>query len=380
MTAKVVYVSVMRLSEKVARDWFIDFLIENGIDVEFWDVASVVYGDDKNGSMQAAYLRTPQSYGELERLLRRRENRNASYIMLASYENRTVTLFRAMARSKSRTMYISWGAMPPGKAGRWAGVLGSPLALAGKLARRARVSSYRLLRLVNRFDVAFAAGELLVSAASKARRVVAINLIDYDHYRESKAGSERLVDNPYAVFLDINLPYQSDLRIAGMRAVDAGTYDSALARYFDRVEQTLGLEVVIAAHPKSNYTPAHFGGRRTLQGVTAELVRDAEFVMSHHSTSVSYAVLNKKPIIFVYTDGMYSVYRRTIVDQMMGLATYLNAPILNIDRLAASALPEIFVDDARFDAFKYEFLTTHGSENMWSRDLFLREILAVSEE
>src|SRR5665213_3656884 len=97
LTNKVIYVSVMRLSDKASRDWYIDFLIEKGIPVEYWDVASLVYGEDGRHSQQTAYLRTPNSYREIERLLQLPENKNASYVMLVTYEGRTAALFRILS-------------------------------------------------------------------------------------------------------------------------------------------------------------------------------------------------------------------------------------------------------------------------------------------
>jgi hypothetical protein len=378
---KVIYISVMRLSEKVARDWFVDFLIENGIDVEFWDVATVVYGRDGHESMTADYLRVPKSYTELEGRLFLPENRNATYIMLATYESRTVNLFRTMTRSNCRLVHISWGAMPGGHTRRLIRGLDNPAAFALNAARRAKAGVYRRLNLVKRFDIVFAAGEVLVAASTSTKCVVPINLVDYDHYRSSRLAAERLIENSYAVFLDIFLPYQSDLKIVGMQAVDADSYYASLTRYFDRVEQLLDVEVVIAAHPKSNYSSAQFGGRRMLRGLTPELVRDAKVVLSHHSTSISYAILNRKPIVFIYTDEMLELYEMTIVDQIRGLAAYLNSPVQNIDRFPAGGeLVVPVVDEARFDAFKYDFLTTHASEHDSSRDIFLREITRVTRE
>ena len=44
MSKKVIYVSWTKLTDKYARDWYIDHLIQNGIEVEYWDVSALIRG------------------------------------------------------------------------------------------------------------------------------------------------------------------------------------------------------------------------------------------------------------------------------------------------------------------------------------------------
>ena len=42
MKRKIIYVSFVRLTDKVMRDWYIDYLLGKGAVVEFWDVVSLL--------------------------------------------------------------------------------------------------------------------------------------------------------------------------------------------------------------------------------------------------------------------------------------------------------------------------------------------------
>ena len=121
------------------------------------------------------------------------------------------------------------------------------------------------------------------------------------------------------VFLDINLPYHSDLAFCGRPQIDPVAYYRSLNRFFGLLEREYGIEVIIAAHPRADYDRTTFEGRQIFRLVTAELVRDAEFVLSHTSTAMSYAVLNAKPLIFIYTDAMAAVYQRLFIREMRTL-------------------------------------------------------------
>ena len=375
VSRKVIYVSVMRLSEKAARDWYVDDLLARGMDVEYWDVASLVFGDDGHRSTPAPYLRTPASYAALERLLHAPENQGARYVMLVPYDGKTARLYRLFSRYDCPMVFISWGALPIGGGQRWRRRLTNAAASARNVLRSVRAHLYRRLGIVKRFDIVFVAGERLLADAHHATRVVPINLVDYDHYVRVRPETERLVEGRYAVFLDIYLPHQSDLRIVGLRAIDADAYYRSLNRFFSLVEARYGVRVAIAAHPKAQYDATTFEGRPTIAGRTPELVRDADFVISHHSTSLSYAVLNRKPIVFIYTDGMEREYGLTIVSFVRDMAAYLHAAVYNVDTIEDSGDVAIGpVDEVRYDEYKYSFLTSHASEHDRTADVFWREL------
>lgn len=377
MIRKVIYVSIMRLSDKAARDWYLDFLIANGISVEYWDVTSLVFGEDGHSSKKAEYLRTPRTYQEVEATLRRPENRDACYVVVVTYERRTAKLYRLLSKNHCRMLFIDWGALPTSRSTDWYRRLSDPAATAINLLWKSKAIIYRKLRLIKPFDIVFAAGEALMSGSHYALRVVPINLVDYDHYVEGKSDKGRLVKGRYVVFLDIYLPYQSDLKITGLATLDPCSYYLSLNRFFKLLELKYEIKVVIAAHPKSDYGIDTFQGRETFRGRTAELVRDADFVVSHHSTSNSYAVLNRKPIIFVYTEEMLRMYKYTRIREIMDFAKYLDAAIYNIDKITQCSQVVInAVNLSRYDGYKYSFLTTHESEHTTTQEIFWREINA----
>ena len=183
------------------------------------------------------------------------------------------------------------------------------------------------------------------------------------------------------MFLDIVHPSQSDLTFLKVRSVEPERYYATLNRLFDIVERKYGVSVVIAAHPKAHYSPERFNGREIHYGQTPLLVRDCDFVISHHSTSIGFAVLAHKPAIFVYTQQMLEFYRHQQVSDITEMAAYLASPAYNadlIDRPDQIAVPT--VNEARYASYKYEFLTTPESEDKAARDIFydeLNSLLAV---
>lgn len=381
MKRKVIYVSYVRLTENVARDRYVDHLIEKGAKVEYWDLVPLLFGELNDGGSKAAnYLRTPRTYDEIEAMLRLPENEDAYYVMLIHYEGRFARLFRLLSKYDCRMLSMSWGALPiRGRGGRlrqsFSALFTSPLRLLEKALNKVRAAAYRKLNLIKPFDIVFAAGQVLMASKHHAVKVVPINLADYDHYMRVKFEECRIVEGHYAVFLDVFLPGHPDLKVVGRAAVNPQAYYASLNRFFLLLEVKYGVKVVVAAHPKADYSNNPFQGRDIYRDLTAKLVKDADFVVSHHSTSISYAVLNHKPIVFVYTDEMVSLYGDTVVDYLLYFADYLDAAIYNIDTITLDA--PVVIGDAnleRYEGYKYNFLITKSSEHATTQDIFWHEI------
>lgn len=106
-----------------------------------------------------------------------------------------------------------------------------------------------------------------------------------------------------AVFLDQYFGFHPGAFVHGFQhAVDSHTFYPLLRRLFDRIEAELGLSVVIAAHPRADYTNKSdiFGPRPIIYGKTARLVRESRLAICSFSTAAGLAVLCDKPLL-IYT-------------------------------------------------------------------------------
>jgi hypothetical protein len=123
--------------------------------------------------------------------------------------------------------------------------------------------------------------------------------LDYDIYLEEK--DKPCQEKSTAVFIEDFFPFDPDYIMRGEEfPIDADTYYSSLNNFFDIVEDKLGLEVVVAAHPRAGEGGEnYFRSRNYIRGKTLNLVRESRLVMTHCSTAVSFAVFFYKPVIFM---------------------------------------------------------------------------------
>jgi hypothetical protein len=375
---KVVYISYMPLSEKVERDWYLAELRSRGVSLAYWDVTALLLpGVHCPETPERDYVVKVGSYDRFKELIQAQDVPGTNFVLLLNYEGRFSRLFTLLTLLRCRTYFFEWGNFPIQNRRCVSGVLNrlrQPGKLAAALANRLKSALLWKLKLVKPFDVVFTAGAVATTKHPRAGRLVQINLCDYDNYLQARCAAAP-VARPYAVFLDINLAFQTDLKILGWECVDARAYGDSLCRFFAMVEQRFGVEVVIAAHPKASYGESYFGGRTILKGATPELVQDARMVISHHSTSISYAVLNQKPLLFIYTEGMQRIYADTVVSYIKDFAGYLGQPVYNTDALKHPGELEVTpCDPGRYDQYKYNYLTSKESEGRLNRDIVVAEL------
>ena len=146
---------------------------------------------------------------------------------------------------------------------------------------------------------------------------------------------ERLVKEPYCVWLDSYIPYHPD-NVSIKSTVDPQNYYESLRCFFHYIEDLYKLKVVIAAHPKSDYFLHNdaYDGFRIIKMETCMLCRDAEFVITTASMSVMYPILYRKPILFIYQDALIQGGLHLHVAAACTLSEEMEVKAINIDHLS----------------------------------------------
>ena len=94
-------------------------------------------------------------------------------------------------------------------------------------------------------------------------------------------------------------------------------------------------------------------------------------MLSHHSTAISYAILNYKPMNFLMIDqwvGEYEEYAN------YEIAKSLNCKLINIDKINSSDQINISqVDKDLYDDYKYNYIAARKTEGLTSSSIILNE-------
>lgn len=184
---------------------------------------------------------------------------------------------------------------------------------------------------------------------------------DYESFKFRN--KTRIEDGKYIVFCDTYFPLHSDLRflLEEKNIPDAKEYQNGMTLLFDAIEEKYGMPIVIAAHPKSDYSGNEFGNRKIIKYNTDNLVYYAEKVVLHVCNSISYSILGDKPIAFVTTDAyLRKTSRANLVkqwEQGLGIKSQ------NINRIKLKDVTFTKIEPHLRNHYIYSYLTSKETEN-----------------
>ena len=169
---------------------------------------------------------------------------------------------------------------------------------------------------------------------------------------------------------DLTLEQDSDINIAThIGGINRAKQCSNLRNFFNKVETETGCIVNIAAHPGydgSSY-PDEFGKRLAIVDKTIEMISRSNFVMIHCSTAVSFAVIFRKPIIFLTLNQDEELVREQN-PEIEHMASWFGKIPINIEHpIDLDWDKELKINDDLYLNYKNSFLITKGTEeiNSW---------------
>jgi len=375
---KVIYINIEPLTKQIFRNFFIKELLQNGIEVEYWDMSGLYSHDFAiTDSISSDIIVKIHHKNEVTKKINCEDVEDTIFIPSSPYEWDSLWLYRLFLNNRCYIAFFGRGALPFPK--RKNGI--------SRIVQRVREKEIvhlwkgflnkcavylRGKGMAKKYDVVFAAGRKEIEQNKNESQIIEVNHLDYDHFLSLKGDATKLVKGRYAVFLDNNMPYHPDWNILKMRTINADDYFRGVNRFFEMVEKKWGVRVVIAAHPTSDYKQSIYHGREMFKYKTNELVKDCDFVLSHITTSVSFSVLYEKPVLFLCSNEMKTDGPGWVFPFIENLAKVVGGEVYNVDDIYSEdhiMLPT--VDPGKYKKYKYDYLTSPKSENCFTKDVFL---------
>jgi hypothetical protein len=184
-------------------------------------------------------------------------------------------------------------------------------------------------------------------------RAQVIPMVHLDVEAAQSTRAQTTLQRPYAVFLDQMMADHPDLQLLEMECpVDPDRYHDAMARSFREIERQFGIDVVVARHPKATSEGVKRLGRPVPADATSALVQGSRLVLCHYTTAVSYAVIFRKPVLFLTSDDMEANEAGIMVARF---SSWLGGRRVNIDHLPA-VLPRPVVAEAHYRRYEQVLL------------------------
>jgi len=195
-------------------------------------------------------------------------------------------------------------------------------------------------------------------------------------------GSKKELDQQKtAVLLDGAGPMfgSDDVNIGKKTYITSEVWYPALVSFLEKIERRSNTIVNVAAHPKASHysNPSCFGYRNVLYGKTKEMVFNSSFVITRGSTAISYAVIYKKPVVFIYSDQ--------IKEDKLGMASVnamselLGTTPINIDGDLKGISDYLEVNEFYYDLYRKNYLSSSDGLRT-NAQILLEDILFIPTE
>jgi hypothetical protein len=385
---KVVYINYQSISEKYCTDYYLFECLENGLNVEYWDVSNLYFPESSFQTLENANIKLLKfnSLFDFKTEIISNNIDSTLFITNITYEFKVWRLFRVLTSCNCKLAFFARGMFPVPSRKVSSKILKLILTIDFKKIRQVFRSYLALFfkkhKIIKTYDLIFRAGSEGGSTTGigyhydlNTSKIVEINYFDYDKYlKVSKESS--IFQEDYCVFLDVYLPYHPDVQMMGIKTVSADSYYENLNKYFDFVEKTYNTNVVVCAHPKAQKYKSQnpFNGRKIVFNKTCELVKEAKFAITNYSTSISFPILFKKVIFLISSneekEKMLDLYETTI-----HLGQILNSNVTQFDREDTYSINNFSIDNELYKDYIYKYLTSKESENRFSSEIFIQTIL-----
>jgi hypothetical protein len=386
---KIIFVSYMPLRNKFYRDFYLQELLDHRHEVEYWDLTQIYFPKiNMPDLMESTIVHEFNSLSEIKKRLQITNTYGSLFIPYMTYNYKVIKLFYLLTKFNVTLGFFRIGLFPvPPRTTNLEKINSlSEFISFGKLSKyilrklKRRAFLYKKYGLIKDYDIVFAAGEVALSSFNHIKKLIPINLNDYDNYLSIKDQKEKVIEDRYCVFHDEDFINHPDRKMLGWKKLDALDYYSKINNFFSMVEEQFDCKVIIAASPKSDYSENPFIGREIITHQTNQLVKDCLFSIIAASTSVSYPVSYTKQIIFFSYSGFssdgsgYNIYSKYFAD-------FLGSSHYEIDDVSFSTKLKIRdIDVQKYDHYKYQYLTSLETELMQTKDIFLKTIDQLSQD
>ena len=219
-----------------------------------------------------------------------------------------------------------------------------------------------------------------VPVAGRETEIIKAHNLDYDVYLKI-VNSDATSAEEYAVFIDQDYCFHPEYIYQDCRAVTPETYFPAVCKGLRRISHVLGTGLRVAAHPRATYRQRaidYFEGIPIEYGRTAELIRNCKVVVCHDSTAIQFAVLFEKPVIFVTTNELESLFYDFAhkSESLPRFASALGKSVINLDADMDTVdwERELSFDPGKYSEYKRNYIKIDGSPELPYWDIVIGQL------
>ena len=355
----VIFIPNQRYTERDHKRLGVEYLLKKGLNIEVWDIDKILFPHKEKRTKQYIFNGYKEFNIESEFIEAFRSLNRDDYIFIFSTGRKFINiLYKIRAITDAKFISYSGGAIP---ITHYRCIFKSKESI--KIFLKTLI--YRIYYPFKfPLDIIFLGSkkdrELSFGYIGKRTKLIEVHSRDYNLCLEIENRRNRVYSYRYCLFLDTDIIDSLDYEILNIdyniTEEQIENYYKKLIYFFKWIEREYNLKVIIAGHPKSKKfsTIKNFYGFDVFINRSAELVKDAEFILTEGSTAISFAIFFNKPLI-LFTMREIDFFKHTCI-----FANILKKEIISVENLQKEQFNRELKNLKEYKNYKYSYLTYTG--------------------
>ncbi|MDW7776909.1 MAG: hypothetical protein SCH39_11335 [Methanosarcinales archaeon] len=378
--SKIIILVETPLNQRDYKRFGIEILQKNGFDIQIWDLTPILSPEDNVVLNDPIKFDKCISFANLEDFKSVASNLDSTdfVICLVAYQLRSFPMYKVLSKRKISYCVTMNNALPSSSDNK------PDILYRIKSSTNYQKINYIFLRIPYKW-LGIRPARLILAGGTASlthnaypidekTEILWLHALDYDLYLHELNNSVE-VDDKTGVFLDAYLPFHPDfIRSGSPSPTTPDKYYHTICKFFEFIENNFGVHIEIAAHPRSRYEdhPDYFKGRPVIRGKTVELVKRSKFVIAHDSTAVNFAVLFRKPIIFITSNQLNHGLMRLNVE---AVASQFGKKSINLDEsISINWEKELSIDEDVYLKYENKYIKKTNTQKLPFWQIFVNYI------
>lgn len=214
------------------------------------------------------------------------------------------------------------------------------------------------------YDYIFTSGKLLEKKFKKNGRIIKIHHYDLDFFLNAKKFKKK---KKYALFIspatlnpdiyDNNPGY----KIKNILNFKNNKYFQNIKVFLNSLKNITKFDILVAKHPKDNFDLEKKINFKCYKNITPELVKNSEFVICFDSSAFQFAILSRKPVIFLTSNN----FPKLVKDDILTRCNFFDKSPMNIEnKLNINELKNnLRIDNKKYENYKNLYISNANNKD-----------------
>ena len=329
MINKIVLISSVRILENDLKRFDIKTFAKK-IDYQIWDLSHFIYKTKIKNLKINKKNRVLKIFKKEDRFIKNLKKLDSNSLVIDLFEIIFMSKYQKIIFSnKVKTMKLNLGPIPAVQRNLYSKffeLINNHKYYTKNIFKKYLINNYfapNYYICVSKFDLPF-----YVNSKTK---IIYTHSFDFDKtIKEEKYKIYNKRNEKLAIYLDEGIYGHPDLSYNNLKEYcDENIFFSELNNFFHYLLKN-NYKIIVAGHPKIHYSKKlkRLFKYKIIEGLTNRLISKSEIVLTHMSTSINFAVLNKKKILHLDS----SSYNERLRKHIKTFSNYVGSPIINLKK------------------------------------------------